>query len=112
MGGLDVMVVGGGPAGSSCARALQTRGLRVAVLDRAEFPRDKICGDALSGKTVAILHELGLFEEARDLGAQIQVVSEPEVQAVHAILDQLGHAATVGAEHWNAGVEGLVDGQR
>ena len=56
--------------------------------------------------------QLRLFEEAHDLGAQIQVVSEPEVQAVHAILDQLGHAATVGAEHWNAGVEGLVDGQR
>ena len=39
----DVLVVGGGPAGSSCARALHDAGLDVIVLDRAVFPRDKVC---------------------------------------------------------------------
>jgi geranylgeranyl reductase family protein len=39
----DVAVVGGGPAGSSCARALTRGGARVVVLDRAAFPRDKVC---------------------------------------------------------------------
>lgn len=39
----DVIVVGGGPAGSSCARSLVTEGMRVTVLDKAEFPRDKLC---------------------------------------------------------------------
>jgi geranylgeranyl reductase family protein len=39
----DVVVVGGGPAGSSCARALHVAGLDVIVLDRATFPRDKVC---------------------------------------------------------------------
>jgi len=39
----DVLVVGGGPAGSSCARALVRAGLDVVVLDRRSFPRDKVC---------------------------------------------------------------------
>lgn len=39
----DVLVVGGGPAGSTCARRLREGGLRVVVLDRARFPRDKPC---------------------------------------------------------------------
>jgi geranylgeranyl reductase family protein len=40
----DVMIVGGGPAGSSCAWALRNSGLKVAILDKHLFPRDKICG--------------------------------------------------------------------
>ncbi len=39
----DVLIVGGGPAGSSCARRLVRAGLDVLVLDRATFPRDKVC---------------------------------------------------------------------
>lgn len=39
----DVIVVGGGPAGSTCARALVQQGARVTLLDRAVFPRDKLC---------------------------------------------------------------------
>jgi geranylgeranyl reductase family protein len=39
----DVLVVGGGPAGSSCARRLRHHGLDVVVMDRSAFPRDKVC---------------------------------------------------------------------
>lgn len=39
----DALIVGGGPAGSSCARALTRAGLHVIVLDKASFPRDKTC---------------------------------------------------------------------
>jgi flavin-dependent dehydrogenase len=39
----DVLIVGGGPGGSSCAWGLRQRGLDVIVLDRASFPRDKVC---------------------------------------------------------------------
>jgi menaquinone-9 beta-reductase len=44
----DAIIVGGGPAGSTCARALVRRGLRVAVIDRRRFPRVKLCGGWLS----------------------------------------------------------------
>jgi flavin-dependent dehydrogenase len=45
---LDVLIVGGGPAGSTCARFLTRGGARVAVVDRAEFPRVKLCGGWVS----------------------------------------------------------------
>lgn len=44
----DVIIVGGGPAGASTAISLGGTGLKVALLDKASFPRDKTCGDALS----------------------------------------------------------------
>ena len=44
MDACDVLIVGGGPAGSSCAWGLRSAGLDVAILDRQTFPRDKICG--------------------------------------------------------------------
>lgn len=39
----DALIVGGGPAGSTCARALRRAGWNVIVMDRASFPRDKVC---------------------------------------------------------------------
>jgi len=44
MDSCDVLIVGGGPAGSSCAWRLRNSGLRVAILDKAKFPRNKVCG--------------------------------------------------------------------
>ncbi|MDE3195596.1 MAG: NAD(P)/FAD-dependent oxidoreductase [Acidobacteriota bacterium] len=44
MDACDVLIVGGGPAGSSCAWALKNSGLDVRILDKAVFPRDKVCG--------------------------------------------------------------------
>lgn len=51
----DVLIVGGGPAGSSCAWGLRGSGLNVMVLDKATFPRDKICGGWI---TPFVLQEL------------------------------------------------------
>jgi geranylgeranyl reductase family protein len=51
----DVVIAGAGPAGSHAAYLLAREGLRVALLDRARFPRDKVCGGGLSAKTLALL---------------------------------------------------------
>ena len=48
----DVVIVGAGPAGSACAIKLADSGLKIALLDKATFPRDKTCGDALDRKSV------------------------------------------------------------
>ena len=44
----DIVIVGAGPAGCACAYQLIGRGLKIAVIEKGTFPRDKICGDALS----------------------------------------------------------------
>lgn len=59
----DAIVVGGGPAGSSAAAFLCAKGRKVLVLDKEKWPRDKTCGDAISGKSLKILRELGLIEQ-------------------------------------------------
>jgi len=56
----DAIIVGSGPGGSSCAALLGRKGYNVLVLDKAKFPRDKTCGDAVSGKSLRVLRELGI----------------------------------------------------
>lgn len=51
----DVLIVGGGPAGSSCARRLVQAGARVVVMDRARFPRDKVCAGWITPAVVQAL---------------------------------------------------------
>jgi geranylgeranyl reductase family protein len=58
----DAVIVGAGPAGSTAALYAARHGLRVLLVDKAEFPRDKICGDAISGRSLEFLEELDLRE--------------------------------------------------
>lgn len=58
----DVIVIGAGPAGCASALFLHQKGLRVLVLDRAVFPRDKVCGEFISPAADDILEELGVLE--------------------------------------------------
>jgi len=58
----DVLVVGAGPAGSAAAARLAAAGWDVLLVDRAEFPRDKTCGDGLTPRAVRTLQTLGAFE--------------------------------------------------
>lgn len=61
----DVAIIGAGPAGTACALGLRRSGLRVALLDKARFPRDKVCGDAIPGHALKALHQLDpAFAEA------------------------------------------------
>jgi menaquinone-9 beta-reductase len=56
----DVVIVGAGPAGSSAALAARRDGASVLLLDRAEFPRDKACGDGIAPHTMDVLRDLGV----------------------------------------------------
>lgn len=63
----DVIVVGAGPGGSTTAAYLGRAGIKTLLLDKAKFPRDKTCGDALSGKSMRVIRELGLESEIEKL---------------------------------------------
>ena len=56
----DVVVVGGGPAGAAAALAARAAGCSVLILDRADFPRDKVCGDGIAPEALDVLAGLGL----------------------------------------------------
>ena len=57
---LDVLIVGAGPAGSVAGAILARAGARVRIVDRATFPRDKLCGDTVNPGTLARLRALDL----------------------------------------------------
>ncbi len=61
----DVAVVGAGPAGSATAALLADRGLKVVLLDRAAFPRDKACAEYVSPEALRILERLGVLGPLR-----------------------------------------------
>jgi geranylgeranyl reductase family protein len=59
----DVVVVGAGPAGAAASIALARAGREVTLVDKAQFPRDKICGDGLTAGALRLLEGLGLRPE-------------------------------------------------
>ena len=65
----DVVIVGAGPAGSATAAHLAARGARVALVERATFPRPKPCAEYLSPDTVAALDRLGALAAIRRTGS-------------------------------------------
>ena len=71
-----MIIVGAGPAGSTAALYAHRLGLNCILLDKAVFPRDKICGDALSGKSVRLMRELNLLEGVEELeGSEINRIT-------------------------------------
>ncbi|MEL6446036.1 MAG: NAD(P)/FAD-dependent oxidoreductase [Bacteroidota bacterium] len=59
----DAIIVGAGPGGATAAAEMAKAGLRPLLLDKTDaFPRDKICGDAVSGKSVDVLRRLNLLD--------------------------------------------------
>lgn len=53
-----VVIIGAGPAGCSASMYLSKAGIHHVILDKATFPRDKVCGDAISGKSAYVLRNL------------------------------------------------------
>jgi geranylgeranyl reductase family protein len=94
---LDVLVVGAGPAGVAAAVTAHQRGLRVACLDRATFPRDKTCGDGLTASALRLLEDLGVAVPAI---ASTQPVTTVVLRAPNGRISELplprdGHHAVV-----------------
>ncbi|MGK2901555.1 MAG: NAD(P)/FAD-dependent oxidoreductase [Mycobacterium sp.] len=59
----DLVISGGGPAGSAAAWQAARTGARVVVLDKAEFPRDKACGDGVTPRALSYIQKMGLADE-------------------------------------------------
>jgi menaquinone-9 beta-reductase len=65
----EVVVIGGGPAGSAVACLLARAGREVLLLERDSFPRDKLCGEFLSSESQALLRKLGCEKKIEEAGA-------------------------------------------
>jgi geranylgeranyl reductase family protein len=70
----DVLVIGAGPAGAATALSLASRGVETVLVDRSEFPRDKVCGDALIPDALAALRTLGLEQAVCRRAAMIEEI--------------------------------------
>ena len=66
---VDLLVVGGGPAGAALAALASRTGARVLLVERARFPRDKVCGEFVSAEGCEVLQRLGVLGELISVGA-------------------------------------------
>jgi menaquinone-9 beta-reductase len=71
---VDVAVIGAGPAGSVAALVLARAGARVALVDKASFPRDKACGDLVGPRGVQVLDDLGVRLSGAERVGDMRVV--------------------------------------
>ena len=114
----DVVIVGGGPAGSSCAAFCALAGLRTVVLEREKFPREKVCGDCLNPSCWPVMGRLGVTQEVLGLPhsnlSAVEFISidghkvivdlpsgaDGEISVKRSLFDDLllGHARDLGAE--------------
>jgi geranylgeranyl reductase family protein len=110
---LDLVVVGAGPAGTAAATTAARRGLRVALCDRARFPRDKTCGDGLTTHALRLLEQLGLERTALTACGYVPVhecvVVSPSGRRVHLPLPDDGdHAGVVARAGLDAALVALA----
>ena len=117
-GMFDVAIVGGGPAGSSTAAFCAMAGLRTLILEREQFPREKVCGDCINPACWPILRRLGLADRVRSLphgklervefigiggrrlGVDLPGGGEGEIAVKRSLFDELllTHAVELGTE--------------
>jgi menaquinone-9 beta-reductase len=110
----DIIVVGGGPAGSAVGAILARKGCRVLILDRARFPRDKPCGDYLNPGCTAALNRIGMLDVVCPAAAPVpgMRIFAPDGASAHTVFSSgvgytlsrrtldhmlLSHAARAGA---------------
>lgn len=91
----DVVIAGAGPAGSASACRLARAGLHVALVDRASFPRDKVCSEYMSPEGVRHLAALGVLERVEATGGQAirgTTVHAPRGSRLTGLFARAGHA--------------------
>ena len=71
----DTIVIGAGPAGTIASRQLAKQGFRVLLLDKSDFPREKVCGDGLVTDTINCLSRVNLVEDIRLIAHPVKQVS-------------------------------------
>jgi flavin-dependent dehydrogenase len=71
----DAVIIGAGPAGSAAAILLARAGWSVALIEKEQFPRRKVCGECLAASNLALLDELGI-------GAAFHAAAGPELRRV------------------------------
>ena len=116
----DVAIVGAGPAGATCAAFCADAGLRVVLLERETFPREKVCGDCLNPSCWPVLERLGVEQRVRELShgrlqrvdfvaiggrtVSVDLPQDAEIAVKRSLFDQLlmTRAAEAGAEVWQA----------
>lgn len=80
----DILIAGGGPAGAACGALLARAGRRVVVLEEKQFPREKVCGECLSG---AAIEPLRALDEASMLDGCAGQLTRMRVRAPYAAWD-------------------------
>jgi len=91
----EVLVVGAGPAGSIAALMLARAGVRVCLIDRAKFPRDKLCGDTVNPGSMALLDSVGLGSRIRALGIPVRGMTVTGPNGAHVDADYPAGIAAV-----------------
>ena len=104
----NAIVIGGGPAGSTTALMLAQAGWAVALVEKSQFPRPKVCGEFISASSFPLFAELGLLEDVRRLaGPEIrrvgifsgETVSTSDMPAVSSRFGKWGKA--LGRDHFD-----------
>ncbi len=84
----DIAIVGAGPAGSTCATFCAQAGLRTLLIERENFPREKVCGDCLNPACSSVLDRLGLGQRVRALAqARLERVEFIAIDGEKVIVD-------------------------
>jgi menaquinone-9 beta-reductase len=92
----DVAIVGSGPGGSAAAATLTRQGFQTLLLDKADFPRDKTCGDALTPRAVRMLDAMGVLSHF----ASAQRIVEAAVVAPNGAVETIGFPQVPGCPNY------------